>query len=82
MIQICNTWIHLPGILERRGAHLDLLMLFPLKLHMTKDLRFFYKNEENSSVNDEKDNVLWPFISIEKGIRAKLVFHYSKINIQ
>lgn len=25
---------------------------------MTKDLRFFYKNEENSSVNDEKDVLL------------------------
>ena len=30
---------------ERRGAHLDKLMLCPLKLRMTKDLRFFFFND-------------------------------------
>ena len=43
---------------ERRGAHLDKLMLCPLKLHITKVLRFLLKSEgKNSSVNYGKDDI-------------------------
>ena len=42
---------------ERRGVHLDKLMLCPLKLRMTRLESFIKKVKENSSLNYEKDYV-------------------------